>query len=86
MWICLAYRPQKKYEQNWTISIGLMVFWKKGGLVAKNDELQKEKRYRSMMKQGGLFCFVSFCFVMITSPKTWHFMLRSWYLWKALDE
>jgi len=36
-----------------------MVFWKKGGLVAKNNELKKQKQQnRSMMKQGGLFCFV----------------------------
>jgi hypothetical protein len=58
-----------------------MVFWKKGGLVAKNNELKKKKQNRSMMKQGGLFCFV-----MMTSPKPWRFMSHSWYLWKALDE
>jgi len=52
-----------------------MVFWKKGGLVAKNDELKKEKRYRSMMKQGGLFCFVLFCHDNISQTMALHVAL-----------
>jgi hypothetical protein len=33
------------------------------------------------MKQGRLFCFVT-----LKSPKSGHFMLHSWYLWRALHE
>jgi hypothetical protein len=33
------------------------------------------------MKQGRLFCFVK-----LRSPKSQHFMLHSWYLWRAPHE
>ncbi len=36
------------------------------------------------MMQGSLFYFV--LFVTLKSPKSWCFMSRFWYLWKALNE
>jgi hypothetical protein len=51
-----------------------MVFWKKGGLVAKNNEL-KNKIKKSIYDEASWF--VLFCFVMMTSPKPWHSMLRT---------
>jgi hypothetical protein len=37
--------------------------------------------FSKSMKQSSLFCFVK-----VRSPKSRHFMLHYWYLWKALDE
>jgi hypothetical protein len=51
-----------------------MVFWKKGGLVAKNNEL-KNKIKKSIYDEARWF--VLFCFVMMTSRKPWHSMLRT---------